>query len=237
MGIGSGNPVDRTHQAEAALRASSVVVGYTRYVNYLKDLTAGKDVISTGMRQEQERCELAIARARQGAVVSVVSSGDPGIYGMAGLILELLAEGGPPVDVEIVPGVSASQLAASRLGAPLTLDYACISLSDLLVPWPTILKRLEAVASADLVTALYNPRSTQRVTQLEEATRIFLKYRPGTTPVGIATALGAADERIVNTDLAHLLAQEVDMRTLVMIGNTSTRLMGGWMVTPRGYKL
>jgi len=206
-------------------------------VDYLNDLVAGKEVCSTGMREEKQRCRLAIDRARQGAVVSLISSGDPGIYGMAGLVLEMLASEPQPVPVKIIPGVSAAQLAAARLGAPLTLDYACISLSDLLVPWETIRVRLEAVAAADLVTALYNPRSMRRISQLEEAVAIFGKHRPETTPAGIATALGAADEKVILTDLGHLLEHDIDMRTIVLIGNRTSRNLNGWFVTPRGYKL
>jgi precorrin-3B C17-methyltransferase len=212
-------------------------VGYKRYVDYLTDLVAGKEVFSTGMREEKERCRLAIDRARAGAVVSLISSGDPGIYGMAGLVLEMISSDPSPIPVKIIPGVSAAQIAAARLGAPLTLDYACISLSDLLVPWKTIRHRLECVAAADLVTALYNPRSMRRISQLEEAVAIFRKHRSDTTPAGIATALGADDEKVTLTDLGHLLEQEIDMRTIVLIGNSTSRNMNGWFVTPRGYQL
>jgi precorrin-3B C17-methyltransferase len=201
----------------------------------VRDLTAGKELISSGMRQEVDRCEAALRRAAEGAVVSLVSSGDPGVYGMAGLAIELALARGIDVPIEIVPGVSAAQAAAARLGAPLTLDYACISLSDLLVPWETIKVRLAAVAAADLVTALYNPRSTRRVTQLEEATAIFRQHRPGATPVGIATAMGTDEERVLVTDLDRLLEQDVDMRTVVVIGNRTSRCLEPWFVTPRGY--
>lgn len=211
------------------------MAGYTRYLEHVRDLTDGKRLISSGMRHETERCAAALEAAQAGATVALISSGDAGIYGMAGLALELAHAGGSGIAIEVVPGVSAAQAAAARLGAPLTLDYACISLSDLLVPWQTIRTRLAAVAAADLVTALYNPRSTKRVTQLEEAVAIFREHRPGTTPVGIGVDLGAADERVCLTDLDHLLDQEVDMRTVVVIGNRTTRDLAGWMVTPRGY--
>lgn len=206
-------------------------------MDYLADLVGDREVCSTGMRAEKERCQLAIDRARAGAVVSLISSGDPGIYGMAGLVLEMLASDPHPVPVKIIPGVSAAQIAAARLGAPLTLDYACISLSDLLVPWATIRKRLEAVAAGDLVTALYNPRSMRRISQLEEAVAIFKQQRPDTTPVGIATALGSPEEKVTLTDLGHVLEHEIDMRTIVLIGNSTSRNLNGWFVTPRGYKL
>lgn len=213
------------------------MAGYTPYLESLRDLTPGKELIASGMRQEVARCEAALRRAEKGAVVALVSSGDPGVYGMAGLALELAASRGISVPIEIVPGVSAAQTAAARLGAPLALDYACISLSDLLLPWKTIRARLEAVAAADLVVALYNPRSARRVAQLEEAVAILLRHRPGATPAGIATALGTEEERVLLTDLEHLLKQDVDMRTVVIVGNTTSRRLGAWFVTPRGYAL
>lgn len=219
------------------------MVGYTPYLESLRDLTRGKELISSGMRQEIERCAAALLRARDGAVVALVSSGDAGVYGMAGLALELSAARKISVPIEIVPGVSAALAAAARLGAPLALDYACISLSDLLLPWKTIRARLEAVAAADLVVALYNPRSTRRVRQLEEAVEILRSHRPGTTPVGIATALGTDDEHVWVTDLDHVLEQDVPiakrigMRTVVIVGNTTSRRLGAWFVTPRGYAI
>lgn len=211
------------------------MAGYSRYLELMRDLTEGKELIASGMRQETQRCEGALRRAGEGATVALVSSGDPGVYGMAGLAIELAAARKLAVPIEIVPGISAAQAAAARLGAPLALDYACISLSDLLVPWATIRTRLAAVAAADLVVALYNPRSTRRVTQLEEAIRIFREHRPGTTPVGIATAVGTEDEHILLTDLEHALEHEVNMRTVVIVGNSTSRRLGPWFVTPRGY--
>jgi precorrin-3B C17-methyltransferase len=189
------------------------------------------------MTREKERCRLALERAREGKTVAVVSSGDAGVYGMAGLILEMAAAEGFQTPIEIVPGVSAANSAAARFGAPLMLDYACISLSDLLVPWETVRLRLEAVAAADLVAALYNPKSRKRTRQIEEAADIFRRRRPGTSPVGVATAVGRADERIVLSDLEHFLNVEMDMRSVVIIGNRSSMRLGDWFVTPRGYRL
>ena len=187
------------------------------------------------MTQEAQRCRLALERARDGAVVAFVSSGDAGIYGMAGLALEMAAADGIRVPIEIIPGVTAACAAAARFGAPLMLDYACISLSDLLVPWETIRRRIEAVAAADLVVALYNPKSTKRVTQIEEAVAILRQHRPGTTPVGVATAVGSEDERLVLSDLDHFLKLDINMKTVVIIGNQSSKCLNGWFVTPRGY--
>ena len=173
VGIGPGGPLDRTLRAEKAIGQSTIIVGYARYLELIKDLIPDKEIISSGMRQEKERCLIALRRAQGGDTVSLISSGDPGIYGMAGLVLEMSAAEGIDVPIEIVPGVSASNAAAAKFGAPIMLDYTCISLSDLLVPWETILGRLEAVARADLVTVLYNPKSKKRIKQLEEAINLF----------------------------------------------------------------
>ncbi len=237
VGIGPGNRLDRTRRAEQVIADSQVVAGYHLYLEHIADLTAGKELIASGMMQETERCRAALQRATRGAVVALVSSGDPGVYGMAGLALEMAAAEGFDVPIEIVPGISAANSAAARLGAPLMLDYACISLSDLLVPWESIRTRLVALAGADLVVALYNPRSKKRVRQLEEAVAIMLTHRNESTPVGIVTAIGEADERIELTTLGNLLTAEVGMRSTVIIGNSTSLHLGERMITPRGYQL
>ncbi|MEJ2201600.1 MAG: precorrin-3B C(17)-methyltransferase [Desulfuromonadaceae bacterium] len=237
VGIGPGNRLDRTHRAEQAIGASQVVVGYRRYLEHVADLTDGKECIASGMMQETQRCRAALQRAAAGAVVALVSSGDPGVYGMAGLALEMAATEGFRVPIEIVPGISAANSAAARLGAPLMLDYACVSLSDLLVPWDSIRARLEALAAADLVLALYNPRSKKRIRQLEEAVAILQRHRGDDTPVGIVTAIGETDEMVVLTTLGQLLEAEVGMRSTVIIGNNSSLCLNGRMITPRGYRL
>jgi len=229
--------LDRTRRAERAIAESQVIIGYSRYLELIADLTKGKKIGSSGMRQETERCRKALELAQSGETVALVSSGDPGIYGMAGLALELAAAEGTPVPIEVIPGITASSAAAARLGAPLMLDYAVISLSDLLVPWETIRKRLEAVAAADLVTVLYNPKSKKRVKQLEEALALFSAHRPGTTPVGIGTAVGTEEEQIVLTDLDQALEKEIGMRSLLIIGNRSSKKILDWFITPRGYKV
>ncbi|MBI4962783.1 MAG: precorrin-3B C(17)-methyltransferase [Desulfomonile tiedjei] len=237
VGIGPGGRLDRTRRAEEVIASCRVVVGYKRYLELIEDLLAGKEVISSGMTKELERCNAALERARQGENVALISSGDAGIYGMAGLALELATTNGMDVPIEIVPGVTSATAAAAKLGAPLMLDFAAISLSDLLVPWETIRKRLEAVAAADMVVVLYNPRSRKRKAQLTEAAEILRNHRPGTTPVGVATAVGTEDESIVISDLDHFLETEINMRSLVIVGNSSSRLMDRWFVTPRGYKV
>jgi precorrin-3B C17-methyltransferase len=237
VGIGPGGPPDRTRRAQEAIAKSDVVIGYTRYLELIRDLTEGKERIATGMTREKERCRIALEQAEAGRIVALVSSGDPGVYGMAGLVLELASEKGSRVPIEIVPGVSAANALAARLGAPLMCDFATLSLSDLLVPWETIRGRLEAVAAADLVTAIYNPRSQKRTAQLDEAVAIFRHHRPGTTPVGVGTAVGSPEEKILLSDLDHLLELPVDMRSIVIIGNRSTRRIDEWFVTPRGYRV
>ncbi len=237
VGIGPGGPLDRTHRAERAIADSDVVAGYTRYLDLIADLTTGKELISSGMTKERERCRAAIEKAKEGRTVALISSGDAGIYGMAGLAVEMAVADGNPVPIEIVPGITAAGATAARLGAPLMLDFACISLSDLLVPWETIRHRLNAVAAADLVVALYNPRSKKRTGQLEEAAEIFLSNRDGKTPVGIGTAVGCPDERIIVATLDNFLHLDINMRSIVVIGNRSSKIIGGFFVTPRGYKV
>ena len=237
VGIGPGDPLDRTRRAEQAIADSQVVVGYTRYLDLVKDITAGKELVSSGMTRETERCRAALDRAEQGCIVALISSGDAGIYGMAGLALEMAANESRSVPIEIVPGVTSATAAAAKLGAPLMLDFACISLSDLLVPWDVVRKRLEAVAGADLTAVLYNPRSRKRVSQLDEAAAIFRSHRPGTTPVGIGTAVGTGDESIVISDLDHFLGCEITMRSIVVIGNTTAKVLNGCLITPRGYRV
>lgn len=212
-----------------------MVVGYTPYIDAVKDLINGQKVITSSMKQEVERCRAALEHAKAGQVVALISSGDAGVYGMAGLAMEMASRERYLVNMEVIPGVTAANSAAALMGAPLMLDSATISLSDLMVPWEMIVKRLEAVASVDLVVSLYNPRSKKRTMQLDEATRIFRAHRPDSTPVGIATAVGSNHERLVLTDLEHLLEQQVGMRSVVIIGNSTTRILDGRMVTPRGY--
>jgi precorrin-3B C17-methyltransferase len=218
-----------------AIRSAQVVVGYHKYVELVRDLCADKTCIATGMTQERARVESAIALCRQGQRVALVSSGDPGVYGMAGLALELLGDDAEAVRVEIIPGITAANSAAARLGAPLMLDYCCISLSDLMVPWDKIARRLEAAGQGDFVVALYNPRSHKRRRQLEQAVEILSAHRPASTPVGIVHQIGLEDEGIELATLGTLLEREVHMRSLVIIGNQSSRVAAGFFLTPRGY--
>jgi len=237
VGIGPGGPLDRTKRAELAIAESQVIVGYTRYLELIADVTAGKKLIASGMTKERERCQKALELACAGQMVALVSSGDPGIYGMAGLTLELAQSLRLTLPIEIVPGISAANSLAARIGAPLMCDFATISLSDLMIPWETIKQRLEAVAAADLVVALYNPRSHKRIMQLDEAAAIFGRYRAGSTPVGIGNALGSTEESFVVSDLDHFRNLPIDMKSVIIIGNKSSKVSGKWFITPRGYNL
>jgi len=235
VGIGPGGAEHITPAALRAIEASQVVVGYKTYLDFIPQCLSGKEVVSSGMRQEVERCRQALELAAAGRTVALVSSGDAGVYGMAGLVLELL--GGREVDIEVVPGVSAVQAAAARLGAPLMHDFAVISLSDLLTPWARIRQRLEAAATADFVVALYNPKSRGRTGQIAEAREILLRHRDAQTPVGIVRNACRAGEEVTVTTLGACLDHPIDMLSLVIVGNSATAVdAAGRMVTPRGYQ-
>jgi len=236
VGLGPGDILHLTPAAHAAIEQAEVVAGYTTYLELIPELLTSKELLQTGMRQEVERCRLALERVEEGSKVALVCSGDAGVYGMAGLVLELLD--GRDLDIEMIPGVSAVQAAAARLGAPLMHDFAVISLSDLLTPWALIRRRLNAAGSADFVVALYNPKSRGRTTQIGEARDILLRHRAPQTPVGIVRNACREGEEVVVTTLDAMLGHEIDMFSLVIIGNSSTTVdVAGRMVTPRGYQV
>lgn len=239
VGIGPGQLEQMTPAAQTAVTGADAVIGYSLYINLISSLLRpGQIVESLPIAQERQRAERAIALANWGLTVAVVSSGDAGIYGMAGLVLEQLrAENwdGQTPGVEVFPGITALQAAASRLGAPLMHDFCAISLSDLLTPWPVIEKRLEAAARADFVTALYNPRSQTRTEQIGLARQIFLQYRDAQTPVAIARSVYREQEQITVTTLEKMLDFPIDMLSTVLIGNQSTGFYQNWLITPRGY--
>ena len=238
VGIGPGAPHCRTPQAERAIQTADVVVGYRTYCRQIRDLTRGRKVISSGMRQEVERCNRAINEALKGSSVAVISSGDAGIYGMAGLILELMeARGIRNLPVEIVPGLTAASAAAALLGAPLACDFAVISLSDLLVPRNVILKKLWTLAASDLVCVLYNPRSAKRRKLFASAIKIFGDQRGKHTPSGFVKNATRSRQTIWCGPLKNLSVSAVDMSTVVMIGNRQTAILNGQMVTRRGYRM
>jgi len=239
VGTGPGQLDQITPAAQMAIAQADVVIGYTLYVELVSSLLRpGQIVEALPITQERQRAQRAIALADWGLTVAVISSGDCGIYGMAGLVLEELRsrswDGKTPA-VQVFPGITALQAAASRVGAPLMHDFCAISLSDLLTPWDVIEQRLTAAAQADFVTALYNPRSKTRTEQIAIAQQIFMKYRSPDTPVALVRSAYRPDEHLTVTTLAHLLEAPIDMLTTVLIGNQSSRIYADWMITPRGY--
>lgn len=242
VGLGPGALEHLTPAAQDALGKADSVVGYGPYVEQVGALVRGKNLVTMDLGQEMERAAKAVELAYAGHQVAVVSSGDTGIYGMAGPVFRVLVDRGwdgeSPV-LEILPGVSAMQAAAAILGSPLMQDFCAISLSDLLTPWETILRRLEAAAQGDFVVALYNPRSRKRNQQLQEARKILLSHRSGQTPVGIVRDAYRPGQGVTLTDLDHLIEQveSVDMVTVVLIGNSTSFVHQGRMVTPRGYEV
>ncbi|MBR0485116.1 MAG: precorrin-3B C(17)-methyltransferase [Oscillospiraceae bacterium] len=234
VGFGSGNRKSITLEAETAVRNSALIVGYSVYVQILKNWFPEKEYAFTGMRQEKERVILALQEAIH-RNVSLVCSGDAELYGMAGLALEL-SENYPDTEIEIISGVTAAFSGGALLGAPLTHDFAVISLSDLLTPAEKIRKRLTASAEADFVIVLYNPSSRTRADYLQKACDILLKFRSPETVCGIARNIGRDEESYRILSLAELRNTSVDMFTTVFIGNSETKIINGRMVTPRGYR-
>ena len=235
VGLGPGAGADLTGRAVQAIESSDLVVGYTAYIALIRDAFPHKEMASTGMKKEVDRCRMAVEAAVSGKNVAVVCSGDSGVYGMAGLIYEI-ARDYPPIEIEVVPGITAACGGAAVLGAPLTHDFAVISLSDLLTPWEKIEKRLSMAAQADFVICLYNPRSHSRADYLQKACDILLQYKDPQTVCGYVQNIGREGERAVTLSLQELRdCQEVDMFTTVFVGNEQTVLINGKMVTPRGY--
>lgn len=234
IGLGPGGGVDLTGRARAALEACDLIVGYTAYIDLVKDDFPEKEVLSTGMRREVDRCRAAVEAACTGKNVAVVCSGDSGVYGMAGLIYEVAQEY-DPIEIEVVPGITAACGGAAVLGAPLTHDFAVISLSDLLTPWEKIEKRLSAAAQADFVICLYNPSSRNRPDYLQRACDILLRDKDPDTVCGTVRNIGREGEEGQLLTLAQLRDTQVDMFTTVFIGNSQTKVLNGKMVTPRGY--
>ena len=239
VGFGPGAEQHMTFKAKEAIAASDVVIGYTTYIKLVKDLLDGKKVVKKGMTEEIDRSIEAFEQAKAGKTVALISSGDIGVYGMAGPTYEVLFQAGwtpdDDIEVEIVPGSTALSTCASLVGAPLTHDFCSISLSDLLTPWPVIARRLEAAASADFVLALYNPKSGRRTQQIVEAQKILLKYRDPATPVAIVKSAYRRRQTIQMVRLDGMADCDIGMLTTVLIGNSSTYIQEGLMITPRGY--
>ena len=236
VGLGPGNARFLTAQAQAALQAADVLCGYTVYIDLVRPLYPDKEVYTTGMTKEIDRCCWALETAQSGKTVALVCSGDAGVYGMASPLLEL-AQSYPAVTVEIVPGLTAALSGGAVLGAPLAHDFCVISLSDRLTPWAVIEKRLACAAAGDFSIALYNPSSRGRADYLQKAVHILLANGKGPQTVcGIVRSIGRAGETARLLPLAELENTPVDMFTTVFIGNAATRVLGGKMVTPRGYR-
>ncbi|CAB1241949.1 putative cobalt-factor III C(17)-methyltransferase [Ruminococcaceae bacterium BL-6] len=236
IGIGPGEERQRTLWAQDALEECDVLVGYTAYIGLLRETYPEKELISTPMRTEADRCRRALSLAASGHTVGMVCSGDAGVYGMAGLMIELAPQF-PPVEVEVVPGVTAATAGAAVLGAPLMNDFAVVSLSDLLTPWEEIEKRLRAASSCGFALCLYNPSSRRRAGYLKRACEIILESRGAETVCGYVRNIGRAGQASRILTLRELAEVEADMFTTVFVGTAGTKVVGGKMVTPRGYRL
>ncbi len=234
VGLGPGGKEEMTERAFQALERCQIIIGYDSYIDLIKEHFPLKKILSTPMKTEVDRCRQAFALAQEGYDVALVSSGDAGVYGMAGVLLEVCNEA--DIKVEIVPGVTAACSAAAVLGAPLMHDFAVISLSDLLTPWPVIERRLRAAGEADFVVVLYNPSSRKRADYLQRAGNILLSYRPASTPAGWVRQVGRKGEEYRVLTLGEMIQEKVDMFTTVIIGNLSSRIIKGRIVTPRGYR-
>ena len=235
IGIGPGAYDQMTGKAIRAMNESDAIIGYTVYVDLVKEYFPGKEFMTTPMKKEVDRCVLAFEEAKKGKTVSMICSGDAGVYGMASLVYEIAA-GYENVEVSVVAGVSAMLSGGALVGAPLGHDFAVISLSDLLTPWEKIEKRLECASAADFAICLYNPSSKKRHDYLMRACDIMLKYKNGDTVCAVAKNIGRDGEEYAIMSLAELRNYSADMFTTVFIGNSMTKNIGGKMVTPRGYR-
>lgn len=234
IGLGPGSEELMTGKAVRALKECDCVAGYGLYLGLIEGLIEGKERIETGMTREVERCKAARDAALEGKTVALVSSGDAGVYGMAGPLLEVCE--GFEVEIEVIPGITAACSGGALLGSPLTCDFACISLSDLLTPWEVIERRLRGAAAGDFAIALYNPASKKRTDVLPRACEILLETLPPETVCGMVRQIGREGESRVLTTLGALAEQPCDMLTTVFVGNSRTRIVDGWMVSPRGYR-
>ena len=234
IGLGPGGGEDLTGKARKALAESDVIVGYTVYIDLIRAEFGHKEFLTTPMRKEQERCEMALALAETGKTVAMVCSGDPGVYGMAGLCYEL-SDQWPEVELSVIPGITAACGGAAVLGAPLMHDFCLISLSDLMTPWEKIEKRLRAAAEADFVLCIYNPSSHKRKDYLDRACAILLEAKSPDTPCGYVREIGRDGEAATVLTLGQLKDAQVDMFTTVFVGNSQTKVINGKLVTPRGY--
>jgi len=237
VGIGPGNLENMSIRAVEVIKGSDCVIGYKTYINLIKELVKDKEVIMSGMRSEVDRASLAVEKAEAGKVVSVISSGDPGVFGMAGLVLEVAKNFKHRVHVEVVPGIPSENAAAALLGAPLMHDHVTISLSDLLTPWDVIEKRVRLAAEGDFVVVLYNPKSSERKWQIEKTIEILLSGKSSDTPVGIVKSAMRKNQNVIITNLGAVLEHPIDMTTILIVGNSTTFVYDNYMVTKRGYNV
>lgn len=237
IGLGPGETDSITQRAKNAIEESSVIVGYDLYVKQIASLVEGKRVESTPMRREAERCRIAVEAAAGGETTAMVCSGDAGVYGMAGIVLEVAQQSHPEVAVEVIPGITAACSGAAVLGAPLIHDFAVVSLSDLLTPWEKIETRLRCAAEADFVICLYNPSSRKRADYLARACAIVMQFRDEKTPCGWVRQIGREGETWGVCTLKEMASFQADMFTTVFLGNSQTKVVNGRLVTPRGYRL
>jgi precorrin-3B C17-methyltransferase len=238
VGMGPGNEEHMSIRCRKVLSEVEYIVGYKKYIQLIKHLpNISGECIEGVMKKEVDRCREALDLAEKGHSVALVSSGDSGIYGMAGLVLELIEHEGRSVDCEIIPGITAAHAAASRLGAPIMHDSAYISLSNLLTEWELIEKRIKCASEGDFVITLYNPKSKGRPDLIDKARDIMLKFKSAQTPVGIVKKAMRDGETIVITTLEDMLKESIDMMTVIIVGNSRTKIFGQSMVTPRGYEI
>ncbi len=249
VGTGPGNEAHMSERAKTVITEAGCVAGYTTYIKLIEPLVAGKKIISTGMMKEIDRVEQAIETALSGTSCALISGGDPGVYAMAGLVFELCAKRGIKIlrpgssvdslkdglQVEVVPGIPALAAGAALAGAPLTHDFACVSLSDLMTPWKVIENRLKYAALADFVIVIYNPKSKKRDWQLNAARKIILEHRSEATPVAVVTGAMRENQEVVFTTLGELASAEVGMQTVIFVGSTSSMKYMDFLFTPRGY--
>jgi len=235
IGIGPGNKENMTFRAYKAMEDSDIIVGHKTYINLVEDLFVGKETFRSAMKKEIERCQETLNFAKNGKTVALISSGDAGVYGMAGIMLEVAADSG--IEVEVIPGVTSANASAAVVGAPVMHDHATISLSDLLTDWDLITKRIKLASEGDFIISYYNPKSFGRQTQIVEAWEIMLKYKKKDTPVAIVRNTGREGQEYELTTLENMLEHEINMFTTVIVGNSKTFIKGGKMITPRGYKV
>lgn len=236
VGIGPGQSNQMTEEARQAIASSQCVLGYKKYLQTIRPLIEDKEIFSFTMKQEIDRAQKAVDLAIEGRTVSIISSGDPGIYAMAGPVFQFLSKKNNKINVTVIPGISALNMSAAKLGAPLMHDFAVISLSDLLTPLELIKKRLEAASEADFVIVIYNPKSKGRPEIINKAQEIILKHRPKETPVGIVRKSNGTQQSTISS-LEKFTDEEIDMLTTVIIGNSQTFVSNNRMITPRGYTI